>query len=194
MIGQIFDLALIKTINAATPSPYSPGDMVTFDVTVINQGTLDAFNVNVSDYVPADLILSDPAWTLAGGVATLVSPITSLPAGASTVLPITFTIDPMFVGASITNNAEITEADDDTDPTNTPPTDVDSTPATEDGTMPDPNDDDTADTAGGDDYDPETITIEQVFDLALNKVIDAIATPGPYMAGNLVTYLSLIHI
>ena len=155
-------------------------DRVTFDITVVNQGSLDAFNVNVNDYIPAGLTLTDPAWIAAGGVATMVAPIASLPAGTQTVVPITFIIDPNFMGSSITNNAEISEADDDTDPTNTPPTDVDSTPATEDGTTPDPNDDDTADAAGGDDYDPETIMIGQIFDLALIKTISA-STPGPYM-------------
>ena len=182
-----FDLALIKTINASPPAPYMPGGLVTFDITVVNQGSLDAFNVNANDYIPAGLTLTDPAWIAAGGVATMVAPIASLPAGTQTVVPITFTIDPNFMGTSITNNAEISEADDDTDPTNTPPTDVDSTPATEDGTTPDPNDDDTADAAGGDDYDPETIMIGQIFDLALIKTISA-SPPAPYMPGGLVTF------
>ena len=116
------------------------------------------------------------------------NPISVLTAGSTTMVPITFTIDPAFQGTSITNNAEISEADDDTDPTNTPPTDVDSTPGDEDGTTPDPSNDDTAATAGGDDYDPETITIGQVFDLALTKTISA-ATPGPYSQGSSITYM-----
>ena len=104
MIGQIFDLALIKTISASTPGPYMQGGLVTFDITVVNQGSLDAFNVNVNDYIPAGLTLTDPAWIAAGGVATMVAPIASLPAGTQTVVPITFTIDPNFMGSSITNN------------------------------------------------------------------------------------------
>ena len=37
-----FDLALIKTVNATTPGPYAPGSMITYDITVLNQGTVDA--------------------------------------------------------------------------------------------------------------------------------------------------------
>ena len=115
-------------------------------VTVVNQGTLDAYNIGLNDYIPTGLILADAAWTDVAGVATLNTPIAALAPGATTMVPITFTIDPAFMGTSITNNAEISEADDDTDPTNTPPTDVDSTPGDEDGTTPDPVNDDTADT------------------------------------------------
>ena len=94
-----FDLALIKTISASTPGPYMPGGLVTFDITVVNQGSLDAFNVNVNDYIPTGLTLTDPAWIAAGGVATMVAPIASLTAGTQTVVPITFTIDPNFMGS-----------------------------------------------------------------------------------------------
>ena len=187
LIGQIFDLALVKGINLSTPGPYAPGSMVTYDLMVINQGSLDAFNVGINDYVPAGLTLADAAWTNVGGVATLVSPIATVPAGTTETVSITFTIDANFMGTSITNNAEIGTADNDTDPTNTPPSDIDSTPASEDGSTPDSNDGDTADTTGGDDYDPETIVLDQVFDLALVKNISA-STPGPYAPGGTVAY------
>jgi len=144
-----------------------PGGTITYNITVTNQGSVDAYNVNVSDFIPAELILNDPAWTSAGNVATLLLPISTIAVGNSHTETITFTIDPAFQGSSITNNAEIASADDDTDSTNTPPTDVDSTPGSEDGSTPDPNNDDTADTTGGDDYDPETIMLTQEFDLAL---------------------------
>ena len=109
-------------------------------VTVVNQGTLDAFNIGLNDYIPAGLILADVAWTDFGGTALLNAPIPVLTAGSTTMVPITFTIDPAFQGTSITNNAEISEADDDTDPTNTPPTDVDSTPGCLLYTSPSPRD------------------------------------------------------
>ena len=124
-IGQTFDLALTKTVSAATPAPYTPGSTITYMVTVVNQGTLDAYSIGLNDYIPTGLILADAAWTDVAGVATLNTPVAFLASGATTMVPITFTIDPAFQGTSITNNAEISEADDDTDPTNTPPTDVD---------------------------------------------------------------------
>ncbi len=59
-----FDLALQKVINTtATPGPFAPGDNVTFTVTVYNQGMLDAYNVEISDYTPVGLVLNDADWT-----------------------------------------------------------------------------------------------------------------------------------
>ncbi|MEL6803578.1 MAG: hypothetical protein AAFO91_07350, partial [Bacteroidota bacterium] len=64
-----------------------------------------------------------------------------------------------FTGTSITNDAEITGADNDGDDGTPPPVDIDSTPG--DNATPNDtgNDDDTADTAGGDDQDPAVIQI-----------------------------------
>ena len=63
MIGQSFDLALTKVLNTtATPGPFAPGDSVTFSITVFNQGTLDAYDVQLSDYIPNGLILADALW------------------------------------------------------------------------------------------------------------------------------------
>ena len=180
-----FDLALIKTINSSTPGPYSVGSTVTFDISVINQGTIDAFNVNVNDYIPTGLILADTDWTVTGSTATLLNPIPFIGAGSQIVATITFTIDPAFMGTSIINNAEISQADDDTDPNNADPMDSDSTPNSETGDPSDPNNDDTANTTGGDDYDPEEILIGQVYDLALIKEV---VTPGPYTPGQDVLY------
>ena len=78
-IEQTFDLALTKTLNSGTVMPIVPGSTVTFDLTVYNQGTLDAFNIQLSDYTPTGLTLSDANWvTAAGTQVNLVSPISSL--------------------------------------------------------------------------------------------------------------------
>ena len=128
------------------------------------------------DQIPTGLTLADPNWTAVGGVANLNLPIPSIPIGGSVAQTITFIVDAGFSG-TIINDAEIASADDDTNPGNTPPTDVDSTPG--DDATPDDlaNNDDTADTAGGDDQDPEEIVVE-IFDLALTKTLNP-ATPGP---------------
>jgi len=141
MIGQIFDLALVKTMNLGlSDSPIVPGSTVVFDITVHNQGSLDAFNIGVNDYIPEGLSLADANWTETTGVAALNTLIPSIPAGSDETVMITFTVDADFMGTSITNNAEISEADDDMDSTNLPPTDVDSTPGNEDGSAADPKD------------------------------------------------------
>ncbi|MEM1214491.1 MAG: DUF11 domain-containing protein [Bacteroidota bacterium] len=155
-----FDLALTKMLASSQSTTIAPGDDVTFTIEVTNQGDVNAFNVTVSDYFPADLTLNDANWTESPmGTAVLNTPIAFIPVNTSETVDITFTLSNTFVGTSISNDAEITAADDDNDPNNTPPTDRDSTPG-DNGT---PNDasgnDDTSDTTGGDDQDIETVMV-----------------------------------
>ncbi|MEE9438119.1 MAG: SdrD B-like domain-containing protein, partial [Saprospiraceae bacterium] len=183
-IGQTFDLALIKTMGSPTDSPITPGSTVTFDIAVTNQGTVDAYNVQINDYIPTGLTLNDANWTATGGVATLNTEIPQINSGATMTRSITFTVDADFQGTSITNNAEIESAED-VDGNNPP--DEDSTPNDEDGTTPDTPNDDIDDEDGGDDYDPETITIGQIFDLALIKTIGQ-PTDNPLFLGGTVSF------
>ena len=197
MIGQTFDLALIKTLNSVTPGPFSPGSTVTYDITVQNQGTVDAYDIQLNDYIPTGLTLTDVQWTEAtAGTATLSNEIPFIAAGDNEVVTISFTIDNDFTGTSITNNSEIASADDDTDPTNTPPTDMDSTPGSEDGTVEDPDNDDMGNTTGGDDYDPETISVVQEFDLAITKVYTSFSDDdmdGSMSPGDDVTFTVTVY-
>ena len=107
MVEQIFDLALRKTVSTATPAPFFQGSTVTFRLTVFNQGTLDATNVQISDYIPNGLILADANWSESGGIATLNTPIALLEAGATTQFEITFTVDENFQETVVRNWAEI---------------------------------------------------------------------------------------
>jgi len=50
---HIFDLALTKMRSPGQGEYIAPGDNVSFDIEVTNQGTADAYNVLVNDYVPA---------------------------------------------------------------------------------------------------------------------------------------------
>ena len=124
--GDIFDLALSKTLADGTNlATVMPGDTVTFTLTIENQGTVGATNIDVVDYLPAGLTLADPNWIdNLDGTASLATPIATLAAGASTTVDIIFTVD---AGASgtIDNFAEISGAMDDMG--NVVP-DVDSTP------------------------------------------------------------------
>ncbi|NOT37233.1 MAG: DUF11 domain-containing protein [Saprospiraceae bacterium] len=190
--GCRFDLALQKVLTSA--GPFVPGDDVTFTITVYNQGQTDAFNINVTDYIPTGMSLNDSDWTLSGSTATLNTPIASLLIGASTTVDITLKIDDLFQGTSLTNWAEISSADIDTDPNNTPPVDFDSDPDgtnfNQPGETDDLEDDNVIDQEGKmggdeDDHDPAQITIVQTFDLALRKVV---VTPGPYTYGQTIDY------
>ena len=65
-----FDLALTKVYTSdasadgnATDGIIQLGDDVTFTITVINQGTLDAGTFEVTDFLPPGFVLNDPAWT-----------------------------------------------------------------------------------------------------------------------------------
>ena len=46
-MDQRYDLALAKEIVSA--GPFEPGDAVSFEITVTNEGSLDATNVEVTD-------------------------------------------------------------------------------------------------------------------------------------------------
>ena len=67
-VDQTFDLALRKT--EISSGPYTQGSTVTFQIEVINQGSLDATNVEISDYIPTGLNLTDGAWAQSGSIAT----------------------------------------------------------------------------------------------------------------------------
>ncbi len=168
-----FDLALSKSVS--TTGPFVPGSMVSFQLTIYNQGSLAAQYVEVQDFVPNGLVLVDDEWTLHNGVATLNDPISSIPAGQTASLTIDFVVDPAFTGGSIHNYAEILNA---INPIGLG--DADSTPGNG--------------SAGEDedDYDGAFITISQesdpAFDLALIKEPNTSATPGPYGPGGQVSF------
>ena len=128
----------------------SPGDTVTFTLTLENQGTIDAANVEVVDYLPTGLTLTDPNWTdNTDGTATLNTPIPALAAGATTTVNITFTVNPDATG-TIDNYAEIAGA---TDTTGNPVTDIDSVPDTTNNDTFTTDDDTTSDGLNGQDED-----------------------------------------
>ena len=149
--------------------PFMQGSTVTFILTVINQGNISAYDINLVDYIPDGLSLNDSDWTENGGLASLNNEIAFLEDSTETTVPITFTIDSDFMGTTITNVAEISSADDDNDPNTDPMEDGDSEPdMVNDDTI---GGDNEVDNNNGDedDHDPETIDVEQIFDLALSK-------------------------
>ncbi len=150
---EIFDLALLKTLNPATTLPVVHGAPVTFDITVINQGSVHATNISVIDYVdlamwdafdasinPAGTTTGDQAlayaWTAAGtdGSVALTG---SLAPGGSVTIPVTLTIQPTADLQTLINTAEVSAADavdatgvTVTNPDGSPLTDIDSVPDT----------------------------------------------------------------
>jgi uncharacterized repeat protein (TIGR01451 family) len=203
-LGAIFDLALRKTVTAGQAGPFVTGQDVSFDITVFNQGEVPAQNIVVNEYIPAGFALSptETNWTLVNpnlATRTIAGP---LAAGASTLLNISLRIQPGAV-SPLVNRAEIGSADDDGNPSNTPPTDIDSTPDSNPGNDAGgnpgtPSDDatggDGSGTPGGtdpntdeDDADPAQIPLGPVFDLALRKTLTA-GQAGPFVIGQDVSF------
>ena len=156
LVEQIFDLALDKSTEATT---VKLGDLVTYQLTITNEGTLDAYAIGITDFIPDGMSLQDPNWTATGDTARYNTPISYLAAGEETAISITLQVDLDFLGTSLINVAEISAADDDTDPTNAPPMDEDSTP------------DEDMENEDEDDDDPAVVNVIQVFDLALIETL-----------------------
>ncbi len=190
-----FDLALIKEL--VDESPYEPTDSVTFTISVVNQGTAHAYDVVVTDYIPDGLTFSAfeaDHTDISIDTDTSVVTIEELLAGETKTYNLTFTIDSDFQGTSLTNWAEISAADDDQDPDNDPPTDLDSTFDAEnqntageaDGTWVDNALEGDGNSDGDeDDHDGEMFAVGQVFDLALQKQT---VGAGPFVPGGEVTF------
>ena len=60
IVEPAYDLALVKTL--ASTGPFNTGDSVTFTITVENQGTIDSGEIQIIDYIPRGLTLSDASW------------------------------------------------------------------------------------------------------------------------------------
>lgn len=149
-----FDLALTKRLADGQPIAASLGSPATFTITVYNQGTVDAQNIVITDYIPAGMELRDTDWTQVGNTATYT--IAALAAGASIDVDITLgLVSP--VNNPMVNRAEITAAEDSTG--NTPP-DRDSTPDPTPDNDGEEVDDDTSNTNGDeDDADPAELGV-----------------------------------
>jgi len=182
--SEIFDLALLKTLATGQDALISIGDQVTFTITVINQGTLDANDVVVTDYIPAGMTLADSDWTGSGATASITL-AGILPAGGQREVDITLTVN---AAGDLVNFAEISED-------NSPIDDIDS--------IPDPNPsndglvkDDEVNGLNGDedDHDPATVTVtgEGVFDLALKKEL-ALGQDATVAQGDLVTFTITVY-
>ena len=203
-VGQEFDLALTKKLNTLSPGPFIPDSTVMYDITVYNQGTMDATDITITDYIGTGLVLNDSNWSGNGtsGPDTTTRTIASLSARGSATVTIAFTIDSSFMDTLITNNAEITAAnnalslvDEDDDLANINGNADDTSELSTDDEYSDEylNAPGTTDNASDyDDYDPAQITVNQTFDLALVKKLDS-STPGPFMQGSAVAYKITIY-
>jgi uncharacterized repeat protein (TIGR01451 family) len=196
--APIFDLALDKKLSTGQATTVNAGDLVSFDITVYNQGSVDATAISITDYVDltkfdAFAVADNPTgnstvtvlpytWS-AAGVATLTG---TLPMGASLKIPVKLRIKAGATGTAV-NKAEISAA--------TGGTDIDSTPDGTDGNqagevLPVMVDDQVTGngTTGGDEDDHDlaqvTINVPLTADLELIKIADKTQV----RVGDLLTY------
>jgi uncharacterized repeat protein (TIGR01451 family) len=165
-----FDLALTKKPKAGQAATVKAGDTVIYTIEVLNQGTVDAQAIVITDYIPTGMTVdpTDTKWTVNG--ATASTTIATLAAGATTTVDIKLIIDSKTAAGDLVNAAEISSAKDDKGAT---ATDVDSTadtnPANETGIV-----DDVTDNSGNDedDHDTAKVTVAPTVDLELTKTLD----------------------
>ncbi|HMU05548.1 MAG TPA: DUF11 domain-containing protein, partial [Saprospiraceae bacterium] len=197
---SFYDVALRKTTTAT--GPFSYGQIVKFDIQVLNQGNLPVRNVRVIDYIPTGftgvaLGANFPTWTFGPTSATTTIPATLQP-GQSTSVSIYLQVQPTTNFATGWDNyAEVYQFED-TSGNNVGNEDVDSSPDTNNsndaGGQPySPADNfvdgngtgtpgDGASSTDEDDHDPERI---EIIDLALRKTL---VTAGPYAYGDLLQF------
>ncbi|OYU93891.1 MAG: hypothetical protein CFE21_18540, partial [Bacteroidetes bacterium B1(2017)] len=150
------------------------GDNVSFTITVVNQGTIPATGIQVTDYIPTGMTLNDATWTAVGtnqATKTIAGP---LAAGASTDLTVVLKVSAGQQGSTLVNRAEIS-ATADRDNNGVALVDIDSRPdqtvGNDAGGVPGSPTDDKLDGNGTDDEDdadPAQITVQK-YDLALVK-------------------------
>ena len=174
-----FDLALVKLLSDGQDRDVEPGDTISYDIVVINQGMIAADSIEITDYLPVELTFTDainPDWSDSTGfVQTLLTvadnelPTGGLLPGDSTKATVLLILDaPLAAGTEIVNKAEISRA---LDENGDEQLDFDSDPDTmDDDTFLQDNEVSGLGNMGEDedDHDLEIIRILP-FDLALNK-------------------------
>jgi len=158
-----YDLALIKGISSSLPTEYCPGDEVRFNMAIYNQGDIQACDVEVTEYIPDGMSLSDNAnnsiWSGSGSIitTTIVGCIPSggvYPNDSNFPLSVWLTIDADFTGTSISNYGEIS-SDDGNDVDSTP----DQDPDNDGGADPSTGTDNTVFNQNGDEDDHDVVVI-----------------------------------
>ncbi|MEL6894173.1 MAG: SdrD B-like domain-containing protein, partial [Actinomycetota bacterium] len=213
---QLFDLALRKRAVDVSPTPPVAGTTkVTFEIEVFNQGSINATDVEITDYVQDGFTflaadnqntpVRNTPWTGADGDTAVTTVVPLVFAGRSVVVDIVLTMDAGDDPTERFNYAEISAADDDGNVSTPPPTDVDSVPDATNDEVGDSYEDDEIDedaltpgpdtsgdgTVDEDDHDGAVVELP-IFDLALRKVIDESAD-NVLAPGGDVTFTIEVH-
>ena len=198
---EIIDLAIRKEV--VTPGPYMYGQVIEFKHTIFNQGNLDMYNVQLSEYLPAGFGFAgvagnDPLWTQTSPSLLDYSFIAGPIAPASSVeVTLFLEILPTTGGNSDWwNYSEVTSMEDE-DGEDRTDEDVDSSPDDDpdNDNQPEPGDDDDDDITGGgpddgEDEDDHDVAGIEIFDLAQFKTT---TETGPFSYGQSVPFTITIY-
>jgi uncharacterized repeat protein (TIGR01451 family) len=111
-VVQQADLAISKT----GPPSASPGQLVSYTVTVTNLGPSTASSIVVTDPTPAGLtFVSNTGACTTAYPCNLAAP---LPAGQTATITTTYSVPANYAGTSITNTASVSSAASDSNPSN----------------------------------------------------------------------------
>ena len=110
---EVFDLALIKTTEI---KEFNAGDIVEYDITIFNQGSITANNIEIIDYLPPFTTVEDPTWTIESTSPSIVATkMINIPGGlapnASYVATIRLKINGSVAAGPLLNRAEIAYAE-----------------------------------------------------------------------------------
>ncbi|WP_324024062.1 gliding motility-associated C-terminal domain-containing protein [Maribacter sp. BPC-D8] len=156
----------LEIINTVTPGTGNPGDVLTFTVEVVNNGTDDATNVEVSNMIPSGFTVVN---VNDGGVQTgneILWTVLNVPNGTTTTLTFEASINvPTNTADEYLNTVQIVNVDQ---------LDPDSTPNNDDG-----------DQSEDDEDNAEIVLIPA--DLSLDKALSSASNPAPN-SGDTVTF------
>lgn len=196
---SLFDLALRKTVDLSYKAePYNYGDVLKFDITLVNQGNICVDSVKLADNIPSGFVFNpalNPNWSLVGSVANYTFEDHRLCWRDSVTVPIYLTLTQSLTPDAYLNYAEIAGAIDTTGRMRTEDNDsyFDTDPGNDSGGVANTTDDDNLFGMGpdrGEDEDDHDPALVEVFDLALRKlVVDA----APYLLDEEVTYTLEVH-
>ena len=113
VVDNTTDLVTVKTLASGDASP-DEGDVVTFEITVTNDGPADATNVDLTDLIPAGLTATANNGGITQGsydAATGLFSIGTLLVGESATLTIEGTVDAGQAGSTITNTTTAATGD-----------------------------------------------------------------------------------
>ncbi|WP_405399568.1 gliding motility-associated C-terminal domain-containing protein [Maribacter sp. Asnod2-G09] len=156
----------LEIINTVAPGTGNPGDVLTFTVEVVNNGTDDATNVEISNIIPSGFTVVN---VNDGGVQTgneILWTVLNVPNGTTTTLTFEASINvPTNTADEYLNTVQIVNVDQ---------LDPDSSPNNDDG-----------DQSEDDEDNAEIVLIPA--DLSLDKALSAASNPAPN-AGDTVTF------